>query len=467
MTGFRKAALIVTILAIGGALVYVNLTSERATGPEVEVEAVERRSLEAVVSASGKIEPKLSVDISASTMGRVTRLAFSEGDRVESGQFLLEIDPEALRAAVDRGEAGLNASRSTQQQAEVSVKSARVNLQLARDNLERQENLWELRLISRETYEIAVTDVTLRESDLEAREVEVATQAQRILQEEANLDSARYELTKVTITAPITGVVTRRDIEEGETVVVGTMNNQGTVLATIADLSVIEAEVEVDETDIPAVELGQTAKVTIDALPDRHFAGVVTEIGNSPIQTTAGGGGGSQATTFKVVVTLKSEIPNVRPGFTCTADITTAVRPDSLAIPIQATTVRQVVVGADGEVVRANPGVPSRGVAPAVSAAEFPENGHEEELEGVFVTRQGRAVFVPVETGIAGERYFEALTGVREGDLVIVGPFSEVRNLRDGDAIRVVNGAQDDARQDGLLGGLRGLGRARGGEAGR
>ena len=439
MTGFRKTALIVTILAIGGALVYVNLTFERATGPEVEVEAVERRNLEAIVSASGKIEPKLSVDISASTMGRVTRLEFNEGDRVETGQFLLEIDPETLRAAVDRGEAGLQASRSTQRQAEVSVESAQVNLRLARDNLDRHENLWELRLISRETYDLAVSDVTLRETELRAREVEVATQSQRIRQEEANLESARYELTKVTITAPIAGVVTRRNIEEGETVVVGTMNNQGTVLATIADLSVIEAEVEVDETDIPSVTLGQTAEVTIDALPDHRFAGVVTEIGNSPIQTTAGAG--SQATTFKVVVTLNDEIRGVRPGFTCTADITTAVRFDSLAIPIQATAVRELVIDENGNVVRADTEPRRRGVEPAVSAAELPTGASEEELEGVFVSRQGRAVFVPVDTGIAGERYFEALTGVEEGDLVITGPFSEVRNLEDGDAIRVVDSA--------------------------
>ena len=442
MTGSRKAALVVAILAVGGALVYVNLTFERATGPEVEVEAVERRSLEAVVSASGKIEPKLSVDISASTMGRVTRLAFNEGDRVVSGQFLLEIDPETLRAAVDRGEAGLQASRSTQRQTQVAVASARVNLQLARDNLERQQNLWELRLISRETYELAASDVTLRETELEAREVDVATQLQRIRQEEASLQSARYDLTKVTITAPITGVVTRRNIEEGETVVIGTMNNQGTVLATVADLSVIEAEVEVDETDIPSVTLGQTAEVTIDALPDRRFAGIVTEIGNSPIPIqTTGGGAGSQATTFKVVVTLNDEIPGVRPGFTCTADITTAVRADSLAIPIQATTVREVVIDANDKIVRADTESRGRGVEPAVSAAELPAGASEEELEGIFVARQGRAVFLPVETGIAGERYFEALTGVEEGDLVIIGPFSEVRNLEDGDAIRVVDGA--------------------------
>ena len=442
MTASRKAILIAAIVVFGAAVVYVNLTFERATGPEVEVEAVEHRYLEAIVSAPGTIVPQLTVDISANTMGRVTRLAFDEGDRVENGEFLLEIDPETLRAAVDRGEAALQASRSSQRQVEVSVETARVNLDLARDNLERQEHLWTLRLVSREAYERALNDVALRETELQAREVEVATQAQRIRQEEANLDSARYELTKVTITSPIAGVVTRRNIEEGETVVVGTMNNQGTVLATIADLSVIEAEVEVDETDIPSVEFGQIATVTIDAFPDDEFSGVVTEIGNSPIQPAgAGGGAGTQATTFKVVVTLDEAIPGVRPGFTCTADITTAIRPDSLAIPIQAATVREVVLDANGNVVPQEAGPRRRGVTPGVSAAELQAGETEEELEGVFVARQGRAVFVPVDTGIAGERYFEAISGVAEGDLIITGPFSEVRNLADGDSIRVVEGA--------------------------
>ena len=440
MTGPRKAALIIALLAVGGALVYINLRFERVSGPEVEVEAVERRDLEAIVSASGTIVPQLTVDISANTMGRVTRLEFNEGDQVQNGQFLLEIDPETLRVAVDRGEAALQASRSTQRQAEVSVDSARVNLELARDTLERQEDLWELRLVSRETYERAVNDVALRETELRAREVEVATQAQRIRQEAANLESARYELTKVTITSPIAGVVTRRNIEEGETVVVGTMNNQGTVLATVADLSVIEAEVEVDETDIPSVELGQPANVTIDALPDENFAGIVTEIGNSPIQDTQGTGVGTQATTFKVVVTLNDEIPGVRPGFTCTADITTAVRSETLAIPIQAATVREAILDAAKNLIRSDDGDP-RGRGVAVSAAELPPGGTEDELEGVFIARQGRAVFEPVRTGIAGERYFEALSGVTAGDLIITGPFSEVRNLEDGDTVRVVERA--------------------------
>ena len=467
MTGLRKALFIVTILAVGGALVYFNLTFGGPTGPNVTVEAVTRRSLEAIVSASGTIVPQLTVDISANTMGQVTRLAFNEGDRVQNGEFLLEIDPETLRVGVNRSEAALQASRSAYRQAEVAVESAQVNLDLAQDNLERQEELWELRLVSREAYEQAVNEVALRETELQAREVDVTTQAQRIRQEEANLESARYELTKVTITSPIDGVVTRRNIEEGETVVVGTMNNQGTVLATIADLTVIEAEVEVDETDIPSVRLGQTASVTIDALPDQYFAGVVTEIGNSPIQPTQAGSTGTQATTFKVVVTLNDEIPAVRPGFTCTADITTAVRSDALTIPIQAATVREVVVDQNGYFLRTEqnnqgpigpPAVGRFGRLVGLSDAEernnfsdtdLPPGGTEAELEGVFLARQDRAVFVPVDTGIAGERYFEVLSGVTEGDLVITGPFSEVRNLDDGDGIRISTDDEQAAESSG------------------
>jgi HlyD family secretion protein len=452
LTGLRKLLLVFVVLAIGGALVYVNLTFDRATGPEIEVEAVERRNLEALVSASGTIVPQLTVDISADTMGRVTRLAFNEGDRVDRGQFLMEIDPETLRSAVDRGEASLRASRSSERQLEVTVETARVNLKLARDNLVRQENLWDLRLVSREAYEQATTDVTLRETELQAREVDVQTQRERISQEEANLDSARYDLTKVTITSPFAGVVTRRNIEEGETVVIGTMNNAGTVLATIADLSVIEAEVEVDETDIPSIELGQTADVTIDALPDQVFTGIVTEIGNSPIQ--AAQGAGTQATNFKVVVTLDDEIPSVRPGFTCTADITTAVREDSLAIPIQAATVREVALDANGIVIRQESDSAS-GELPASAGNVDGANRSDddlEELEGVFVARQGEAVFVPVKTGIAGERYFEALSGIDEGELIIIGPFSEVRNLEDGDEVRVIDGDDDASDGGGFFG---------------
>ena len=312
MSGARKAIVGGVIVLVGAALVMSNLYLRRSDLPEVDVERIARQDLEAVVSASGTTQPKLSLDISSSVMGRLTRLAVNEGDRVEAGQFLMEIDPESLRAAVNRGEASLGATVSVEEQARVGVETARVNLELAQDNLERQEDLWELRLISREVYDQAQTEVELRETEFKARQVEVTTASQRIRQERATLDSARYDLTQVTIRSPIDGIVTRRNIEEGETVVIGTMNNPGTVLLTIADFSVLEAEVEVDETDIPAVRLGQLAEVTIDALPDRTYHGVVTEIGNSPIQSNEQGD--SRATNFKVVVTLSEDVPDVRPA---------------------------------------------------------------------------------------------------------------------------------------------------------
>ena len=432
------------VIVTAAALVAANLWYRRSSAAEVDVEMIERRDLTAIVSAPGTIQPQLLVEMSASTMGRVTQLAVDEGDAVAAGQFLLEIDPENLQALVDRGEASLEATRAAYRQAQVAIRTATVNLDLARENLQRQAELWELRLVAREVYEQAEADVEVRETELRQREVEVEAAMERIRQEEAALDSARYDLTQVTIESPINGIVTRRNIDEGETVVIGTMNNPGTVLLEIADFSVLEAEIEVDETDIPAIELGQRAEITIDALPNKVWTGTVTEIGNSPIQQ-AGGAATQDATNFLVVVTLDENIPNVRPGFTCTAEITTATRGAAVAVPIQATTVREMDVDADGKIIRqadaegagggggvpyvlASDGQSRPGVANAVAV-------DTEELEGVFAVRQGRALFVPVETGIAGDRYFEALSGLAEGDEVITGPFEVVRNLEDGDPV--------------------------------
>lgn len=435
----RKRIVIIGLVAAGlAAVAFINLRYTRTDGIEITVETIQKRDLEAVVSASGKIQPKRSVNISADTMGRVVNLAVHEGDRVRKGQFLLQIDPRNLKTQVDRGEAGLAAARSQLQQLQAAVDSAKVALQLAAETLKRQQDLWSHGLTSREALDQATTQYKLREAELRAAEQQVATQEKRIAQELAMLESARYDLNKVRIESPIDGIVTRRNIEEGETVVIGTMNNPGTVLLTIADMSVIEAEVEVDETDIPALALGQPAKVTIDAIPGKTFTGRVTEIGNSPIQTT-GAAGTRQATNFKVVITLDGEIPEVRPGFTCTADITTATRQRVLAVPIQATVVREMVVGPDGQIVRA-PRSDRRRRRPApaeADGAELPPGQTRKELEGVFVVRDGRAEFVPVKTGIAGEKYFEVLEGLTEGDQVITGPFASVRDLRDGDPVKV------------------------------
>jgi HlyD family secretion protein len=314
-----------------------------------------------------------------------------------------------------------------------------LNLKLAQDNLERQRELIKSGLTPRETVDRAENEVKLRQSDLAQRQQSVITQETRIKQEEANVENAQYDLNKVRIVSPIAGIVTRRNIEEGETVVVGTMNNAGTVLLTIADLSVIETEVEVDETDIPFIELGQPAVVTIDAFPDRKFNGKVTEVGNSAIQAT-GAAAATRATNFKVVVTLDGTIPDVRPGFTCTAVVTTATRQQAVSVPIQATTVREMVVNADGSLVREPPPPPGQSTARRSTApVELQPGQTRKEIEGAFLVADGKATFTPIKTGIAGEKYFEVLSGLKEGDEVITGPFTSVRSLKDGDAVKVTS----------------------------
>src|SRR5688572_6627671 len=336
----KKVFIIVGIVLVLAAVVAANLYFRRETGLSVNAEALRTRDLEAIVSASGKIQPKRQVNVSANTTGRVTRVAVEEGQRVKAGQFLLEIDPRSLDAQLQRGEASVAAAQSSLQQSRASVQQTRAMLELARQNLKRTQELWKEGLTTREALERAENDVQVREAELKTREQEIQTNEQRIKVEEAGLATTKYNLNQVIISAPMDGLVTRRSIEEGETAVLGTMNNAGSVLLTIADMSVLEAEVEVDETEIPSVTLGQMAKVMIDAVPDRTFRGRVTEVGNSPIQTTAQAGGQRQATTFKVVITLDEDVPDVRPGFTCTAEINTATRKSVVSVPIQALTVR-------------------------------------------------------------------------------------------------------------------------------
>ena len=434
----KKLIIGALIVVLGGALVAANVYFKREKGVEVQVEKIKKHDLESIVSASGKIQARTTVNISANTMGRVTRLAVEEGARVKAGQFLLEIDPRQLRTQVMRGEAGLSAQQTAVAQARVQLESAKSSLKLAQDTLKRQQDLWKEQLTTKQELDRAENDVKLRERDVEAREASITMESTRVRQTTADLDNAKYNLGQVSIDSPIDGIVTRRNIELGENVMIGTMNNAGTVLLTIADMSIIEAELEVDETDIPNVKLGQTAKVTIDAIPDKTFTAKVTEIGNSPIQATAAAA--SRATNFKVVVTIVDEIPEVRPGFTCTADITTATRKGVVAIPIQATTVRELVFDEKGNVVKPpetdKKKKPQRPGA-AAAAEELKPGQTKKETEGVFVIKSGKATFVPVKTGIAGEKFLEVLTGVKDADEVIVGPFNSVRDLKDGDAVKL------------------------------
>ena len=411
------------------------------TGPEIVTETIRARDLEAVVSASGRVQPKRQVNISANTMGKVTRLAVEEGQRVKAGQFLLEIDPRSLEGQLQRGEASVAAAQSSLEASRTAVEQARVGLALAKQNLARQQELWKDGLTTKEALERAENDLAAREAELKSRQQDIQTREEQIKQEQASLATTRYNLNQVIISSPMDGLVTRRNIEEGETAVVGTMNNAGTVLLTIADMSVLEAEVEVDETDIPNVQLGQLAKVTIDAVPDQEFKGRVTEIGNSPTQTTTQTTGQRQATTFTVVITIEDKVPDVRPGFTCTAEITTDTRTNVVAVPIQALTVRELLFKKSGELVREPPPPPpsrcSREPPPRPAPAEPPPGHERKETEGVFLLQGQRAVFTPVKIGVAGEQYFEVLSGLKPGDRVLTGPFSSVRELADGQEVRV------------------------------
>ncbi|HEY1910225.1 MAG TPA: efflux RND transporter periplasmic adaptor subunit [Vicinamibacterales bacterium] len=439
----KNVFITIAIILVGGAVVGANLYFKKDKGLTVTTETIKTRDLEAIVSASGKIQAKRTINVSSDTVGRVVNLAVNEGDRITKGQFLLQIDPKTLRSRVDNGEASLKAAEVTLDQMQQSVETGRVQLELMRQNLKRQQDLWNQQLTTRETLDKALNDVKSSESGLSEREKLANAQASRIAQERANLDSAQYDLSKVRIVSPIDGIVTARTIQEGEMVMIGTMNNAGTVLMTLADMSIIQAEIEVDETNVPSVQLGQKAKITIDAIPDKSFRGHVAEIGNSPIAAAAGATG-TQATNFKVKVMLDEPVPEVRPGFTCTADITTAVRNDVVSVPIPAVAVRELIYDASGQVIKEPKTDKKRRVvdpAPTTTSTSDLKPGQtRKEAEGVFVVRDNHADFTPIKMGIAGDKYFEVLNNLKSGDQVITGPYNSVRGMADGDLVKVDNG---------------------------
>jgi HlyD family secretion protein len=439
----RNIFIALGVVLLGAAVVAANLWFKRDPGLAVTTEVIKSRDLEAIVSASGKIQPKRLVNVSAETAGRVVDLAVNEGDRITKGQFLLQIDPRNLRTRVDSGTASLQGAEASLDQMRQSIETARVQLEQARQNLKRQQDLWLRELTTREALEKAQNDAKGAESSLQEREKQIKMQDMRIAQERATLESARYDLTKVRMESPIDGIVTRRNIQQGETAVIGTMNNAGTVLLTLADMSVIQAEVEVDETNIPNVQLGQLAKITIDAIPEKSFKGHVTEIGNSPIQAAAGAAG-TQATNFKVVVVLDEKVPEVRPGFTCTADITTATRKHVTSVPIPAVAVRELIYNEEGQIIKEprqdkDKRKRTANTTTTASAQELPPGQTRKETEGVFLVRDNRAEFLPIKMGIAGDKYFEVLSGLKESDQVITGPYNSVRGLADGDQVKVDN----------------------------
>jgi HlyD family secretion protein len=436
----RKKVLIgVVILVVGAAIVYANLAFKKTDA--VTVEAVSRRSLESIVSASGTIRARKTVNITSEVTGKITRLAVEEGDRVKAGQFLLEIDSRIPKSRVQGLEAVVEQQKIALQQAKVSLESAKEMVKLAQDEFKRQQDLLKAGIATRQDYDRADNNLRVQLNTQRSAEQQIARTDQSIRQMTTDLESAQHDLSKVTITAPIEGIITKRNVEEGETAQAGFTNNPSVVLLILADMSVIEAEIQVDETDIPNVAIGQKTKITIDAMPDRTFAGHVTEVGNSPINVSAQSTGSRQATNFKVVVTVDEAIPNIRPGFSCTADITTATRQDAVAVPIQALAVREVTMDASGKVIRQP--TPEKAVKKASNSVETAATAKDKpgqtkkEVEGVFAVRDGKAEFTPVKSGISGDKYCEVLSGLSPGDKVITGPFASVRELADGKAVKV------------------------------
>jgi HlyD family secretion protein len=413
----RKHWIAIGVVVVVVVLVLINLKAKGGKEMDVQAEEVSRMDLEMIISASGSIRPKRQIDISASSIGKVTRVGVKEGDRVEKGQFLLQIDPIELETTVDRLAAAVESARAGERQ-------ARYQLEQAESDLERAQRLYSQGYLTDKEVKDAQTARDVASSNLDAAR-------QLVRQQQAQLSSARHNLQQVTIEAEMAGIVTRLNVEEGEIAIMGTLNNPGTVLMTIADLSTIEAEVEVDETEVVSIRTGQTANVTLDAFPDTSYTGVVTEVGNSPILSSSVSG--QQGVDFKVVITVTDTIPDVRPGLSADSEIIAAREENALAIPIQSLTVRQ-----RKDLLKSGGGSDSTAAkADSVSGAGLEER--QDEIEGVFVVTDGKAEFRPVRVGIAGQTHFEVLSGLEEGDMVVSGNFRAIRDLRDGQRVKITH----------------------------
>jgi HlyD family secretion protein len=420
LTRRKIVVLSVAAVAVLGAVGAAIALRGRHAGTPVRTVKVGRRDLTSVVTANGTVQARTKVDLSANIMGQITELSVEEGDAVRKGQRLLVIDQARYAAVVDSRRYALGAL-----EAELTrVREAAA--QAARDHA-RAERQFRDEILPAAEYDRIRS--LAHQTEAQARVAE-----RQISQARADLHAAEDELRKTEITAPIDGVVTRRNVERGEVVVTGTMNNPGTVLMTISDMSSVEAVLEVDQTDVPLLTIGQSARVLIDAFPDTPFPGSVSEIGSSPIQGASLLGGAATGTDYEVKVALLKHPPLVRPGLTVTADITTASRKGVLAVPIGALVLRE-----PGEAGKAPARVPEEGDAPAATAGTGPESvaSRERDVEGLYLVEGGKVVFRPVVTGIKGELDLEIVSGLKEGEEVVVGPFQALRELHPGDPVEV------------------------------
>jgi HlyD family secretion protein len=404
--------------ALIAGLVVISAGARRDRGVEVRFETVGRRDLVAAVTASGKIQPKKKVDISADITGRITRIAVREGDFVKEGQFLLQIDPTVYEANVQRAQAALSA-------AEAGAVQARANRDQAHRALQRTKELREqnANLVPAEQLEQAQTAYDIAQANLTAAQHQVD-------QSRAAAREARDQLAKTRLVAPMAGRVTRLAVEEGEVAVPSTFSRDVGLLLTISDLSVIQAEVQVDETDVVRIHLGDSVEVSIDAFPDTAFTGRVSKVSDSSVRPAAAQGTGTsdRAVDYAVEITLDRPPAEVRPDLSATARIVTATRKQVLSIPIIALTVREHT-------------------PLSTETRPVDTTRKKKETEGVFIVQKGVAAFRPVKVGIAGDEYFEVLDGLKPGDTIVAGPYQSIRDLKDGAHVRQAKQTADTAKQ--------------------
>ncbi len=410
----KAAKIIIGVGVVGGiaALAFVASKKNQTKAVEVRVEAVEERDLVASVTASGQIQPRTMVNVSADVTGKIVRLAVKEGDMVTKGQFLLQIDPEQPTAALQRSQAALASSRAQHAQ-------ARANLIQAKRNYERQQEL-------RKTSPTLVSDAELEQlkTQFEVTEAQAEAASYGVEQAVASVRDAQQALSRTTITAPMTGRVTRLNVEEGETAIMGTLNRAEATLLTISDMSVLETKVRVDETDVARISVGDSAVIQIDAFTDTTFVGRVVEISNSSVARAASASG-DQAIDYEVKIELVDAPSETRPDFSATAKVITASRSKALSIPIIALTVRE------------NETLPNRDTPPTSATNQPAVQVGKRDVEGVFVLDATNKVsFRPVKVGIAGERHFEVLDGLKLGDKIVAGTYQAIRELKEGALVR-------------------------------
>ena len=401
--------ILIVVVVLAALIVMGSIRANNAKIPRVQTSKVELQDIVSKVTANGKIQAERKVDLSALVMGQIVNLAVREGDHVKKGDFLLQIDKNQAAA----GEAG---SAAALQASFADRDSARATMEQARRDYDRAKKNFEANILSEADYQKA-------KSTLDTATANYQGAQNRIDQGRANLNGSRDTLSKTTVRAPLDGVVTALPIKQGEVTVIGTMNNAGTQLMTVSDMSTVEAVLMVDETDVPNVKVGQKAVVTVDAYPNHPFDGIVTEVGSSPILpndpdlqglTTT-----SDAINFKVRVKVVNPPDTIRPGFSVTADVITGTKPHVVTIPLSAVVVRDS---------------PKK---------EKTASGKIKTEEGTYVLKNGKAEFVNIQTGLSGELSVEVKAGVSAGQEIITGPFKALRTIKDGDKVVVEKEKKD------------------------